>query len=113
MRYTLDVNDEGYVMGVSSCDSGELTAEQLSEIQAFLQNKPIAGAGFDYRLKADTMLWEIYEIPPTPAVYTQAVLEQMTNAELEQILYSYGRTANMTKANLASLILQLQGGDYQ
>ena len=40
--------------------------------------------------------------------YTQEMLMQMTNADLEQILYGYGRTANMNKENMVDLILRLQ-----
>ena len=40
--------------------------------------------------------------------YTQDALEAMTNAELEQILSGMGVSANMTKANMVTLILVLQ-----
>ena len=42
--------------------------------------------------------------------YTQTSLEAMTNAELEQILYGFGITANMNKANMIRLILAAQEG---
>ena len=41
-------------------------------------------------------------------VYTQEMLMQMTNADLEQILNDMGVSANMTKANMIALILALQ-----
>lgn len=40
--------------------------------------------------------------------YTQDALEAMTNAELERILSGIGVSANMTKANMVTLILALQ-----
>lgn len=40
--------------------------------------------------------------------YTQEELESMTNAELERILYGMGVSANMTKANMVTLILAMQ-----
>ena len=40
--------------------------------------------------------------------YTQDALEAMTNAELERILGEMGVSANMTKANMVTLILALQ-----
>ena len=43
--------------------------------------------------------------------YTREALEAMTNAELERILNSLGVSANMTKANMVTLILAMQGGD--
>ena len=41
------------------------------------------------------------------AGYTQEALEAMTNAELERILGEMGISANMTKANMVTLILAL------
>ena len=43
--------------------------------------------------------------------YTREALDAMTNAELERILYSLGVSANMTKANMVTLILAMQGGE--
>ena len=51
---------------------------------------------------------ETEEMQLQTTVYTQEMLMQMTNAELEQILYGYGRTANMNKENMVDLILRLQ-----
>lgn len=42
--------------------------------------------------------------------YTHEALDAMSNAELERILYSLGVSANMTKANMVTLILAMQGG---
>ena len=42
--------------------------------------------------------------------YTQEALEAMTNADLERILSGMGVSANMTKANMVTLILALQEG---
>lgn len=66
-----------------------------------------------YRLHTD-MTWEPVELPndpDEPTVYTQSILEAMTNAELEQILFEYGITASMNKANMIRLILQAQGDE--
>ena len=51
---------------------------------------------------------EAEEMQLQTTVYTEEMLMQMTNAELEQILYGYGRTANMNKSNMIDLILRLQ-----
>ena len=51
---------------------------------------------------------EAEEMRLQTTVYTEEMLMQMTNAELEQILYGYGRTANMNKENMVALILRLQ-----
>ena len=42
--------------------------------------------------------------------YTQETLEEMTKAELEQILSDMGVSVNMTKANMVTLILAMQEG---
>ena len=51
---------------------------------------------------------ETEEMQLQTTVYTEEMLMQMTNADLEQILYGYGRTANMNKENMVDLILRLQ-----
>ena len=43
--------------------------------------------------------------------YTRESLEAMTNADLEIILAGMGISANMTKANMVTLILAMQGGE--
>lgn len=45
------------------------------------------------------------------AGYSQEMLEAMSNAELEQILSGMGVSVNMTKANMVTLIMALQGGE--
>ena len=51
---------------------------------------------------------EAEEMKLQTTVYTEEMLMQMTNAELEQILYGYGVSASMNKENLIRLILSLQ-----
>ena len=43
-------------------------------------------------------------------LYTEDELSAMTNAELEIILAGMGISVNMTKANMVTLILAMQGG---
>ena len=47
----------------------------------------------------------------TTDAYTREALEAMTNADLEIILAGMGISANMTKANMVTLILAMQGGE--
>lgn len=47
----------------------------------------------------------------TTDAYTREALEAMSNADLEIILAGMGVSANMTKANMVTLILAMQGGD--
>ena len=101
--------------GSCYCDGQPITADRYAEIAAALATKPNAPAGFAYRL-TDDLTWAMEALPEATelersGVYTRAELEEMSNAELETILWQYGITANMTKANLIRLILSAQGGD--
>lgn len=105
---------DGYILG---CGIGnvceEITENEYAQIAAAIHNRPTAPDGCDYRLRTD-LTWELVDLPPVseePAVYTQSILEGMTNAELAQILAGYGITASMNKANMIRLILQAQGGE--
>ena len=100
-------------IGESLTNGTTISNAEYDSILQTIQNKPPADDGYDYRLKTD-LTWERYELPKqetsesTTAAYTEADLAAMTNAELEQILYGYGRTANMNKENMVALILRLQ-----
>lgn len=101
--------------GSCYCDGQPITADRYAEISAALTAKPDAPAGYAYRL-TDDLTWAMEALPEAAelersVVYTRAELEEMSNAELETILWQYGITANMTKANLIRLILSAQGGD--
>ena len=101
--------------GSCYCDGQPITADRYAEISAALTEKPDAPAGYAYRL-TDDLTWAMEALPEASeleqsGVYTRAELEEMSNAELETILWQYGITANMTKANLIRLILSAQGGD--
>ena len=101
--------------GSCYCDGQPITADRYAEISAALTAKPDAPAGYAYRL-TDDLTWAMEALPEAAeleqsGVYTRAELEEMSNAELETILWQYGITANMTKANLIRLILSAQGGD--
>ena len=100
-------------IGESLTNGTTISNAEYDSILQTIQNKPSADDGYDYRLKTD-LTWERYELPKqetsesTTTAYTEADLAAMTNAELEQILYGYGRTANMNKENMVALILRLQ-----
>ena len=108
------VCDNDYIIGVGTStnktDNAISEAEYQNIIQ-IIQTKPTAPDGYDYRLKTD-FTWELVEVPAVEDEqkrgYTEGELLAMTNAELEQILYGYGRTANMNKENMVDLILRLQ-----
>lgn len=117
MRF-FQITKDGYLLTAAyggGTHGEEVTEEQYNEIIYAIQNRPTPQSGYDYRLRTD-LTWELVELPPAPAeptVYTQTSLEAMTNAELEQILYGYGITASMNKANMIRLILDAQGGETE
>lgn len=108
--------NNGYITSIGFGEYGvEITEDEYDTILEAINNRPKPPLGYDYRLRTD-LTWEIVELPSVPdepTVYTQTSLEAMTNAELEQILYGYGITASMNKANMIRLILQAQGDEEE
>lgn len=111
MRKYKEVKDGIIVsVGESLINGTTISDEEYNAILSVINNKPIADYGYGYRLRTD-LTWELVELPPVPnepTTYTEDELAAMTNAELEQILYRYRRTANMNKANMVELIIHLQ-----
>lgn len=110
MRYYKQTTD-GYITAIGTGRTGgeTITREEYAAIVAAMATRPTPEDGNYYRL-TDRLTWESAELERS-GVYTRAELEEMSNAELETILWQYGITANMTKANLIRLILSAQGGD--
>lgn len=109
MRYYKQTAD-GYITAIGTGRTGgeTITQEEYAAIVAAMATRPTPEDGHSYRL-TDRLTWESAELERS-GVYTRAELEEMSNAELETILWQYGITANMTKANLIRLILAAQGG---
>ena len=66
MNYCCMVSD-GYICGVLESEQhfpNEITAEEKDNIYSLLLNRPTAQDGFTYRLKSDTLEWELVELPP-------------------------------------------------
>lgn len=101
MIYTND----GYIVGITM-------DERHNNPQTFLayENKPAPPDSYDYLLRADTLEWELVEVPPIVEEqgYTAEQLSAMTNAELSAIIADMGIGETMTKANMISLILGKQ-----
>lgn len=110
MRFYKQTTD-GYITAIGTGRTGgeTITQEEYAAIVAAMAARPTPEDGRSYRL-TDRLTWESAELERS-GVYTRAELEEMSNAELETILWQYGITANMTKANLIRLILSAQGGD--
>ena len=120
MRYYKLTDADGKLTAIGTGDGGtEITAEEYTALYTDIADKTVLVAKLaageitaaDIR---ETWREEIIRRAETEkmqlqtTVYTQEMLMQMTNAELEQILYGYGRTANMNKSNMIDLILRLQ-----
>ena len=76
---------------VASLSAGNISAEDLRE---------------DWR---EEIVRRAEALESRKAGYSQEMLEAMSNAELERILYSLGISASMTKANMVALIMAMQG----
>ena len=120
MRYYKMTDAEGKLTAIGTGTGGtEITAEEYAALAAEIAEKAklvaalIAGEITETDIREDWLeeiirRAEAEEMQLQTTVYTQEMLMQMTNAELEQILYGYGRTANMNKSNMIDLILRLQ-----
>ena len=98
--------NNGYIIAISNRNDDDETRLARDA----LERKPEETETHGYRLR-DDYTWEQYEkqsISTDKTQYTKDDLSAMSNAELEQILYGYGRTANMNKSNMIDLILRLQ-----
>ena len=51
--------DNGYIVSFQS--EGEHDVE-YNELLKVMETRPVPQSGYDYRLKADTLEWELYEI---------------------------------------------------
>ena len=120
MRYYKMTDTDGRLTAIGTGSGGvEITAEEYSALSAEITAKAALVAALAAGEIAETDIredWreeiirraEAEEMRLQTTVYTEDMLMQMTNAELEQILYGYGRTANMNKENMVDLILRLQ-----
>lgn len=110
MRYYKLVAD-GYITAFGTGGTGgeEITERDYATLCAAMTARPAPQPRQGYRLRTD-LTWEAYPLPEEPAVYAEADLSAMRNAELEAILYSLGVSVSMTKANMIRLILAVQGG---
>ena len=120
MRYYKMTDAGGKLTAIGTGAGGvEITAEEYTALSAEIAEKAalVASLAAGEITEADIReVWreeiirraETEEMQLQTTVYTEEMLMQMTNADLEQILYGYGRTANMNKENMVDLILRLQ-----
>ena len=58
---------DGIILAIgrgNSCEpETEITEAEYNKLLSIIHNRPIPPDGYDYKLKVDTLEWELYEIP--------------------------------------------------
>lgn len=121
MRYYKMTDPDGKLTAIGTGSGGvEITAEEYAELSAKITHKAALVAALaageitetdireDWR---DEIVRRAAAVSASTDAYTREALEAMTNADLEIILAGMGISANMTKANMVTLILAMQGGE--
>lgn len=121
MRYYKMTDAEGNLTAIGTGSGGvEITAEEYAELSAEITAKAalvaalIAGTITEEAVPEDwreEIVRRAAAVSASADAYTREALEAMTNADLEIILAGMGISANMTKANMVTLILAMQGGE--
>lgn len=118
MRYYKRTDVDGNLKAIGTGAGGtEITAEEYTVLSEEIAEKAALVAALAAGEITETDIREDWReeivrraeaLSAHDDTYTQEALEAMSNAELERILYSLGVSANMTKANMVTLILALQ-----
>ena len=118
MRYYKMTDADGKLTAIGTGSGGvEISAEEYATFSDEIgQKTALVYALADGRISAEEVRedWREEIVRRAEALnahtegYTQDALEAMTNAELERILGEMGVSANMTKANMVTLILAMQ-----
>ena len=121
MRYYKMTDTDGKLTAIGTGSGGvEITAEEYAELSAEITAKAalvaalIAGTITEEAVPEDwreEIVRRAAAVSASADAYTREALEAMTNADLEIILAGMGISANMTKANMVTLILAMQGGE--
>lgn len=66
MRYYIEII-QGYISSIGTGLSGvEISEVKYNELLTTIRNRPTPPPGYDYWLRADTLEWELVELPPMP-----------------------------------------------
>ena len=59
------VVNNGYIVAITSASTGDAISEsEYNAILGIINNAPKAPEGYTYKLRADTLEWELVELPP-------------------------------------------------
>ena len=121
IRYYKTTDTDGNLTAIGTGSGGvEITAEEYAELSAEIAEKAalvaamVAGEIREAEIREDwrdEIVRRAAAVSASADTYTREALEAMTNADLESILAGMGISANMTKANMVTLILAMQGGE--
>ena len=121
MRYYKVIDTSGKLVSIGTGSDGiEITFEEYEELSSEIKEKAdlvsdlYAGKISESEIREDwreEIVRRAEALSASADTYTREALEAMTNADLEIILAGMGISANMTKANMVTLILAMQGGD--
>ena len=77
--------ENGYVIAVGDSIVGEeITEKEFKEILEKIKSSPRDPNGYQYKLRADTLEWELVELPPAPEPSEDpAEIEDYENALVE------------------------------
>ena len=121
MRYYKLTEADGKLTAIGTGDGGvEISEEKYTALSAEIAEKAAlvaslaAGEITEAEIREDwreEIVRRAAAVSDSADTYTRDALEAMTNADLEIILAGMGVSANMTKANMVTLILAMQGGE--
>ena len=121
MRYYKLTDEDGRLTAIGTGDGGvEISAEEYTALSEEIAEKAAlvaslaAGEITDSEIREDwreEIVRRAVAVSASTDAYTREALEAMTNADLEIILAGMGISASMTKANMVTLILAMQGGE--
>jgi hypothetical protein len=59
--------ETNYIIAVGVGIVGEeITESEYNELRGIIRTAPLAPGGYTYKLRADTLEWELLELPPEP-----------------------------------------------
>ena len=121
MRYYKMTDADGKLTAIGTGSGGvEITAKEYMALSAEISEKAALVAALAAGEITETDIREDWReeivrraaaVSDSADTYTREALEAMTNADLEIILAGMGISANMTKANMVTLILAMQRGE--